>query len=227
MSRLSAFQCLVLNGLFNVGWSSDCKKNTLFPNLTATLNSLRGAFDVIPSLSVSSSSLNPLFISLLLFLICIYFPAAIFWTSKPSNTFLSFGYKSLFFFLGYFFFQAPPSFHFPTWLHEPNTCRAQWKAALDMGSLETAAFKFSFIPSSFFVGHKWHRQMLALINLIIRWATHRPGFGLHCLQPSSLSHVSVQANTTNPTKRSKNIGPWSEHSHFFEQLSELYQLFYQ
>lgn len=48
MSRLSAFQCLVLNGLFNVASLSGSHKPS-FPNLSATLNGLRGAFDVAPS----------------------------------------------------------------------------------------------------------------------------------------------------------------------------------
>lgn len=117
--------------------------NPSFLNLSATLNSLRGPFHVPPSLSLAFA-LFPFYFCAVLSDMYL-FSCCHFWTSK-SNAFLSFAYKSL------FFLKPPP--HPPPvlsqWLCEPNTCSARWKAALDMRSSETAAFKFPFLPSSSF-----------------------------------------------------------------------------
>lgn len=75
----------------------------------------------------------------------------------------------------------------PLSLHFPSGCASQTHAVLDEKQPLTWGPKrpqhlnsLFFLPPPFFfsfcffffAGHEWHCQMLALINLIIRWATH-------------------------------------------------------
>lgn len=73
-----------------------------------------------------------------------------------------------FFFLS-FFNKPPPSFHFPSQTHAAR----DEKQPLTWGPWRPQHLNsLFFLPPSFFAGHEWHCQMLALINLIIRWASH-------------------------------------------------------
>lgn len=79
-------------------------------------------------------------------------------------------------FLFSFPFTKPPP-PFPS-LHPHSGTASQTHAALDEKQPLTWGPKrpqhlnsLFFLPPPFFAGHEWHCQMLALINLIIRWAT--------------------------------------------------------
>jgi len=118
-------------------------------------------------MSFLSISLCSLFISLLLSLMCIYFVAAIseHQTPTPSCHLLI---KAFF-----FSFLKAPSLHFPSGCVSQTHAVLNEKQPLTWGPRRPQHLnELFFLPPPFFAGHERHCQMLALINLIIRWATH-------------------------------------------------------
>lgn len=146
----------------------------------------------------------------------LYFLLPFFWTPKknptPSCHLLIKDFPFSFSFL--FFKSLPLSFTFPVAVWAKHMQCSMKSSSLTRGPQRpqhlNSLFFPSFLPppSSFFffslslAGHGWHCQMLALINLIIRWASRvcRPGFGLSCLQPPLPSLICLRAaNTSKPT----------------------------
>lgn len=109
---------------------------------------------------------------------CVYFPAAIFEHQNPTPS-CHLLIKAL------FFFKAPLSLQVAVRAKriQCSMKSSPWHEVLRDPQHLNSLF---FLPPPFFAGHEWHCQMLALINLIIRWATHIQAWVWLALPPAFL-----------------------------------------